>query len=142
MTRRFAALLAAVVFHAVLAAGAPAMAQSEEAKLNAYVVNAPIAGLPQGPYSRWTEAQRKMALGRINGFCRYLCVDRYRDQAFKDKMAAERAMAEAKVCLGACFISHLPADSPQAASLKRELHADHEKAMRLGSTVPWPLPEK
>jgi hypothetical protein len=123
-------------------AGAPAMAQSEAGVLNAYVVKAPISGLPQGPYSQWTEAQSKMAFGRINGFCRYLCVDQYRNESFKDKTAAERAMAEARICLGACFVSHLPPDHPQSAGLMSQLHADHEKAKQLGSPVPWPLPGK
>ncbi len=144
MTCRCAALLAAIVIYAALAgaAGSPAMAQSEEAKLNAYIVTAPIAGLPQGPYSRWTEAQQKMALSRINGFCRSLCVDQHSSESFKDKMSAERAMTEARVCLGACFVSHLPPDAPQLPALKHELHADHEKAKLAGSTIPWPLPEK
>jgi hypothetical protein len=129
---------------AVLAAAfcPPAMAQSQEAEINAYAVKAPISGLPPGPYSGWTEAQRQTAFGRVRGFCQFLCVDKYANMAFPDRTAAERTAAEAKVCLGACIAGHLPPDYPQLAELTQQLHADYGKAKQAGSPIPWPLPGK
>jgi hypothetical protein len=129
---------------AVLAAAffVPAMAQSPEAEVNAYAVKAPISGLPAGPFSRWTEAQRQTSFGHVRGFCQFLCVDRYANMAFPDRAAAERTAAVAKVCLGACIAGHLPADYPQLAALTQQLHADYDKARQLGSAIPWPLPGK
>jgi len=135
---------AAFFIGAVLAAAIcpPAIAQSQEADVNAYIANAPISGLPRGPYSQWTEPQRKMAFGRVDGFCRFLCVDKYSNASFPDRAAAERAAAGAKLCLGACIVNHLPADYPGLDKLKQELRADWEKARQLGSAAPWPLAGK
>jgi hypothetical protein len=118
------------------------MAQSADGDVNAYIARAPIAGLPSGTYSQWTEAQRRTAFTRIGGFCQYLCVDAYSKSSFPNVAAAERAKAEVKVCLGACIINHLPADFPQIAELKQQLRNDYDKAKQLGSAVLWPLPQK
>ena len=123
-------------------AGQEAMAQSVDSDVNAYIARAPIAGLPPGTFSQWTEVQKKTAHARIGGFCQYLCVDAYGNTSFPNAAAAERAKAEVKVCLGACIVNHLPADYPQLAELKQQLRADYEKAKQLGSAVRWPLPGK
>jgi len=118
-----------------------AMAQSTDSDVNAYIARAPIAGLPGGTYSQWTETQRKTVVARIGGFCQYLCVDAYNNKSFSNAAAAERTKAEVKVCLGACIANHLPADHPQLAELKQQLRADYDKARQLGSPMRWPLPK-
>ncbi len=118
----------------------PAVAQGED--LNAYIAKAPITGLPPGTYSRWTDEQKKTAIKRVGGFCEFLCVDSYGSTSFPNKAAADRATAEAKVCLAACIINHLPADYPQLVAMKQDLRADFEKARKLGSAMAWPLPGK
>lgn len=133
-----AALLAIAILAALLCPAA--IAQSPEAGENAYIVKAPIGGLPAGPFSQWTEEQRQSAFGRVRGFCQFLCVDKYGNAAFPDKHAAQRIAAEAKVCLGACIAGHLPLDYPRIAELTKQLHADYDEARKLGSTIPWPLP--
>ncbi|MGA7328492.1 MAG: hypothetical protein WBX25_29380 [Rhodomicrobium sp.] len=123
-----------------LAARPAVFAQSSDSDVNAYIAKVPIAGLPGGPYAQWTEEQRKTAFQRVESFCRYVCVDRYTNASFPDKAAAMRAMAEAKVCLGACVFNHLPADYPNLSSVKQETLTDYNKARQLGSQVTWPLP--
>jgi hypothetical protein len=123
-------------------AGQEAIPQPADGDVNAYIARAPIAGLPPGTYSQWTETQRKTAFTRIGGFCQYLCVDAYGNASFPNVAAADRAKAEVKVCLGACIVNHLPADFPQLSELKQQLRADYDKAKQLGSTARWPLPEK
>jgi len=120
--------------------GSVALAQNED--LNAFIAKAPIAGLPPGTYSRWTEEQKKTVIKRVGGFCEFLCVDSYGNTSFPNKAAAERAKADAKVCLAACIVNHLPADYPQLAAMKQDLRADFEKAKKLGSAMAWPLPGK
>jgi hypothetical protein len=117
-----------------------AMAQSADGDVNAYISRAPIAGLPPGTYSQWSETQKRTAYTRIGGFCQYLCVDAYSSTSFPNVAAAERAKAEVKVCLGACIVNHLPADFPQLPDLKQQLRADYDKARQLGSAMRWPLP--
>ena len=117
-------------------------ARAEEADVNAYIVSAPIAGMPSGPFSQWTEPQREMAFGRVRGFCQFLCVDKYRGESFHDKPTLERTGAEAKVCLGACIAGHLPPDYPRYGDLTKQLHADYDGARQLGSKLAWPLPGK
>ncbi len=131
--------LAMAAFLAGLVSNPPA-GQAQEGDVNAYIVKAPIAGLPSGPFGKWTEAQREMAFGRVRGFCQFLCVDKYSNESFPSKDAAERTAAEAKVCLGACIAGHLPPDYPRYADLTKELHADYDQARQLGSKIPWPLP--
>jgi len=117
-------------------------AQTQDKDVNAYIAKAPITGLPPGAYSRWTEEQKKTAFTRIGGFCQFLCVDSYGNTAFPNKATADRAKAEAKVCLAACIVNHLPPDYPQLSGMKQDLRADFEKAKKLGSTIGWPLPGK
>jgi hypothetical protein len=130
-------ILAAV---AVVACSCVAAAKDED--VNAHIAKAPIAGLPPGMYSQWTEEQKKTAIKRVGGFCEFLCVDSYGNTSFPNKAAAERAKAEAKVCLAACIVNHLPADYPQLAQMKQDLRSDFEKARKLGSAIAWPLPGK
>jgi hypothetical protein len=129
---------------AVLAAALclPALAQTPQAEVNAYAVNAPISGLPKAPFSQWTEPQRKGVFGHVRGFCQFLCVDKYANTAFADRAAAERTTAEAKICHTACIAGHLPADYPGLGELMRQLRTDYDKAWQLGSKTPWPLPGK
>ena len=119
-----------------------AFAQSPDAEVAAYAVNAPISGLPAVPYSQWTPAQRLSTFGKVRGFCQFLCVDKYETASFPKKAAVDRAAAVAKVCLEACIVGHLPADYPQIADLKQELHKDFDKAKQLGAGLSWPLPGK
>ncbi len=140
MTRAGGALFAGAVIAGLTLA--PAVALSQEGDVNAYIARTPISGVPQTPFSTWTEAQRKATFGRIEGFCRYLCLDKYSGAAFPNEEAAMRAALEAKVCLGACIVNHLPADYPQRAALMSQVRADHDKARQLGSAVPWPLADK
>ncbi len=132
----------ALVIAAILAGLVSPAAQSQEGDVNAYIVKAPIAGLPSGQFSQWTEPQREMAFGRVRGFCEFLCVDKYGNETFHDRAAAERTAAEAEVCLGACIAGHLPPDYPRYADLIKELHAGYDKAKQLGSKMPWPLAGK
>jgi hypothetical protein len=125
-----------------LLAGFQAAAQNPDGDVNAYIAKAPIAGLPSGTYSQWTDAQRRTAYTRIGGFCQFLCVDAYANRSFSNVAAAERAKAEVKVCLGACIVNHLPADFPQLPELKQQLRDDYGKARQLGSPLKWPLPGK
>jgi hypothetical protein len=140
MARRCDALLIGAVLS--LLAGLHAAAQTPDDSVNAYIAKAPIAGLPPGNYSQWTEAQKKTAYTRIGGFCQFLCVDAYGNRSFPNVAAAEKAKAEIKVCLGACIINHLPADFPELAGLKQQLRADFDKAKQLGSPIKWPLQGK
>jgi len=119
-----------------------AVAQAKGEELNAYIAKAPITCLPPGTYSQWTDEQKKTAIKRVGGFCEFLCVDSYGNTSFPNKAAADRATAEAKVCLAACIVNHLPADYPQLAAMKQDLRADFEKAKKLGSAMAWPLPGK
>ena len=135
------ALLAAAAVVWLMPASTPA-AQAKDEDLNAHIAKAPIAGLPPGTYSRWTDEQKKTAIRRVGGFCEFLCVDSYGTASFPNVAAAERARAEAKVCLAACIVNHLPADYPQLNGMKQDLRADFEKAKKLGSPITWPLPEK
>ena len=118
------------------------VAQAKDEDVNAHIAKAPIAGLPPGSYSQWTEEQKKTAIKRVGGFCEFLCVDSYGSTSFSNKAAADRAKAEAKVCLAACIVSHLPPDYPQLSAMKQDLRADFEKARKLGSTIVWPLSGK
>jgi hypothetical protein len=118
------------------------LAQAKDEEVNVYIAKAPITGLPSGTYSQWTEDQKKTAIKRVGGFCEFLCVDSYGNTSFPNKAAADRATAEAKVCLAACIVNHLPVDYPQLGAMKQDLHADFEKAKKLGSAMAWPLPGK
>ena len=138
MERSFIVRVLAAV--AVVACGFVAQAKDED--VNAHIAKAPITGLPPGLYSQWTEEQKKTATKRVGGFCEFLCVDSYGNASFPNKAAAERAKAEAKVCLAACIVNHLPADYPQLNAMKQDLRADFEKARKLGSAIAWPLPGK
>jgi hypothetical protein len=129
-----------LLFAVALSAVCAAYAQAQDGDVNAYIAKAPIAGLPPGGYAQWSEAQTQTALKRIGGFCEFMCVDSYGNTSFSDKPAAERAKAEAKVCLAACIVSHLPPDYPQLAAMKGDLRADFDKAKELGSKMKWPLP--
>jgi hypothetical protein len=133
-------IILVLVAVAIVACGFVAEAKDED--VNAYIAKAPITGLPPGTYSQWTEEQKKTAIKRVGGFCEFLCVDSYGNTSFPDKAAAERAKAEAKVCLAACIVNHLPADYPQLNAMKQDLRADFEKAKKLGSAIAWPLPGK
>ncbi len=119
-----------------------AVAQAKDEDVNAYIAKAPITGLPPGAYGQWSEEQKKTAIKRVGGFCEFLCVDSYGSTSFPNKAAADRAKAEAKVCLAACIVNHLPADYPQLSAMKQDLHADFEVAKKLGSAIAWPLPGK
>jgi hypothetical protein len=119
-----------------------AVAQAKDEDVNAYIAKAPIMGLPPGAYGQWTEEQKKTAIKRVGGFCEFLCVDSHGDTTFPSKAAADRAKAEAKVCLAACIVNHLPGDYPQLTAMKQDLRADFEKAKTLGSAMAWPLPVK
>ena len=136
---RLRRILAIVLASAVVAAGAT-LAQTPDGDVNAYIAKAPIAGLPQGDYAHWTDQQRATAFKRIGGFCDFLCLDSYGNARFPDVAAAERAKAEAKVCLAACIVSHLPGDYPQLAAMTSDLRADFDRAKQLGSQMKWPLP--
>jgi hypothetical protein len=124
------------IFMAVCAANA----QTLDGDAIAYIAKAPIAGLPAGNYAQWTEEQRAAALKRIGGFCEFMCVDSYGAAGFTSAAEAERAKAEAKFCLAACIVAHLPPDYPQLAGMKTDLRADFDKAKALGSALKWPLP--
>ena len=117
-------------------------AQAKDEDVNAYIAKAPIAGLPPGSYSQWTDDQKKTVIKRVGGFCEFLCVDSYGNASFPNVAAAERAKAEAKVCLAACIVNHLPPDYPQLPAMKQDLRADFEKARKLGSAIVWPLTER
>ncbi|HZV21292.1 MAG TPA: hypothetical protein VE986_07075 [Hyphomicrobiales bacterium] len=121
-------------------AGTAFGAPSGNGELNAYIIKAPISGLPKGPYNQWTDADKKSAVERISGFCKFLCVDAYENNAFPSEAAANLARAEVKVCLGACIASHVPPDFPQLPVIKEQLRENWEQAKKLGSTTPWPLP--
>ncbi|MFZ1110531.1 MAG: hypothetical protein WAN43_19570 [Rhodomicrobium sp.] len=123
----------------LLAAGAAA-AEAQDADVNAYIAQAPIAGLPPGGYAQWSEEQRRTAFKRIGGFCQYMCLGSYGNASFPNVAAAERAKAEAKVCLGACIVNHVPPDYPQRSGMRGDLQADFDKAKELGSKMKWPLP--
>jgi hypothetical protein len=138
--RERSSIILVLVAVALVACGFVAEAKDED--VNAYIAKAPITGLPPGTYSQWTEEQKKTAIKRVGGFCEFLCVDSYGNTSFPDKAAAERAKAEAKVCLAACIVNHLPADYPQLNAMKQDLRADFEKAKKLGSAIAWPLPGK
>jgi hypothetical protein len=131
-------IAAAVSFGAMCGA----VAQSKDGDVNAYIAAAPIAGLPEGTFSQWTEAQKKTAVSRIGGFCQFLCVDAYSNVTFPNVAAAERAKADVKLCLSACIVNHLPKDYPDLEGLKQDLRANYDKAKQLGSAAPWPLPRK
>jgi hypothetical protein len=133
-TMAIAASVAALMAHCA--------ALGEEADVNAYIVKAPIAGLPSGPFGGWSEAERQVAFGRVRGFCEFLCVDKYKGERFPDKATVERTAAEAKVCLGSCIAAHLPPDYPHYAELTKQLHTDFDRARQLGSKMSWPLPGK
>jgi hypothetical protein len=133
---------AAVAFWAVLIPSvALDRAASQENDVNAYIARAPIAGVPNAPYGQWNEEQKKGAFKRVVSFCEFLCIDS-RAASYLDKAAADRATAEAKTCLGACIVNHLPQDFPQLAALKTQLRSDYEKAKQLGSSIAWPLQGK
>jgi hypothetical protein len=109
--------------------------------VNAYIAKAPIAGVPSSRYSEWTAEEKKSAFKRVVGFCQFLCVDP-RAGNYSSQAAADLATAEAKTCLGACVVNHLPADFPQYAALQSQLKSDYTRAKQLGSPIPWPLPGK
>ena len=115
------------------------VAQSQERDANAYISKAPIAGVPTGSYSQWTEDQKKNSFRRVVGFCEFLCVEPAA-KAYPNQATADRATSEAKTCLGACVVNHLPPDFPELPALKAQLRSDYQKAKQLGSTIAWPLP--
>ena len=142
MKRAFATVLLAGAAFVWLWAACLCAAEAKDEDLNAHIAKAPIAGLPPGAYSQWTEEQKKTAIKRVGGFCEFLCVDSYGNSSFPNVAAAELAKAEAKVCLAACIVNHLPPDYPQLAGMKQDLRTDFEKAKKLGSHINWPLPGK
>jgi hypothetical protein len=109
-----------------------------ETDVNAYIAKAPVAGVPTAPYGQWTDEQKKNAFKRLAGFCQFLCVDSHAHNYFSEQAAAI-ATAEAKTCLDACMVNHLPQDFPRYADLQAQLKSDYTKARQLGSTIPWPL---
>jgi hypothetical protein len=135
-------LLRAAACGAIFMAACAADAQSPDGDVNAYIGKAPVAGLPPGAYEQWTEDQRATAFKRIGGFCEFMCVDAYGARSFSNEAEAERAKAEAKVCLAACIVNHLPPDYPQLAGMKTDLRADFDEAKKLGSALKWPLQGK
>ncbi len=141
MTRAGAVLAVVTAAAASCVAICASQAQTRDGDVNAYIAKAPIAGLPQGKYAQWTGEEKKTAFARIGGFCQFLCVDAYGNAAFPNVAAAERAKAEAKVCLAACIVNHLPADYPQLEGMKQDLRADYDKAKKMGSSINWPLPK-
>ncbi|MFT4077865.1 hypothetical protein [Rhodomicrobium lacus] len=130
-----------LVATAILAAPA-SRAFAQVADSIGYIATAPISGLPKGPFSSWSDAERGAALKRIGGFCQFLCVDSFGNTAFPNIAAAERARAEAKLCLQACVVGHLPADYPNRDTMKQDLRAAYDTARRQGSPVAWPLPKE
>ncbi len=135
-------LIIAAIAVAWGAAALSPFAQAKNEDVNAFIAKAPISGLPPGAYGQWTEEQKRTAIKRIGGFCEFLCVAFLRATSFPNIAAAERAKAEAKVCLAACIVNHLPPDYPQLDGMKQDLRADFEKAKKLGSPIGWPLPGK
>jgi hypothetical protein len=131
---------AAAALWFMAACGSVALAKDED--VNAFIARAPITGLPPGTYGQWSEEQKKTVIKRVGGFCEFLCVDSYGNTSFPTRAAADRATAEAKVCLAACIVNHLPGDYPQLAAMKQDLRTDFEKAKKLGSAMAWPLPGK
>ncbi len=143
MRRNVALLRIAVSLSIGVAILGPApAANAQNGDINSYIARAPIAGLPKGAYNQWSDQERITAHKRIGGFCDYLCVDAYGNGSFTSVQAADRAKAEAKVCLGACILNHLPPDYPNMPQLKQQVSTDYAEAKRLGSTLPWPLPQK
>jgi hypothetical protein len=128
------------VLAASLLAAAVALAQAPDGDVNAYIAKVPIAGLPAGNYAQWSDEQQRTAFKRIGGFCEFMCLDSYANTSFPNMAAAERAKAEAKVCLAACIVNHLPPDYPQLSAMKGDLRADYDKAKELGSKMKLPLP--
>jgi hypothetical protein len=110
--------------------------------MNTYIAQMPIAGLPRGAYDQWSDADKINAYKRLGGFCEYLCVDAYAPGgSFPNERAAQLAAAEAKVCLSACIINHMPPDYPAMSGLKKRMRVNFDEAKRLGSKLPWPLPQ-
>jgi hypothetical protein len=131
--------IARLVLSAAAVAGFASNTIAVEQDVNAYIAKAPIAGVPAGPYGQWSEDQKKTAFKRVAGFCQFLCVDP-KAQTYASPQAAEIATAEAKTCLGACVVSHLPLDFPRYNDLQAQLKSDYARAKQLGSRISWPLP--
>ncbi len=143
MKRNIAALRIAVSLSICAAIFGPwPAANAQERDVNSYIARAPITGLPAGAYNQWSDQERITAHKRIGSFCEYLCVDAYGKGSFPNAQSADRAKAEAKVCLGACILNHLPPDYPAMPQLRQQVSTDYAEAKRLGSTIPWPLPQK
>ena len=140
--RAFAAVFLAGAAVVLIVAAHLSAASAKDEDINAHIAKAPIAGLPQGNYSQWSQEQKNTTIKRVGGFCEFLCLDPYSNTSFPNVAIAELIKAEAKVCLAACIVNHLPPDYPQLAGMKQDLRTDFEKAKKLGSPINWPLPGK
>ncbi|ADP69429.1 hypothetical protein Rvan_0139 [Rhodomicrobium vannielii ATCC 17100] len=129
---------------AILAAPTPAAVQAfgQVADSIGYIATAPISGLPKGLYKDWTDDEKGTAFKRIGGFCQFLCVDSFGNTTFPNVAAADRARAEAKLCLQACVVGHLPRDYPNRDAMKEDLRVAYDAARKQGSAVAWPLPKE
>jgi len=128
-----------VAYLVLFIAAAPLQVRAADADVNAYIAKAPITGVPSTAYSAWTGEQKTTAFKRVVSFCQFLCVDP-RANNYASQQSAELATAEAKTCLGACVVNHLPPDFPQYAALQAQLKTDFARAKQLGSAIAWPLP--
>ena len=96
-----------------------------------------IPGVPHGPYSEWSGADRKQATISLIRTCGFMCVDRYAGGTpAPDEMPLRQA--QSKVCMLDCAAAHLPADHPERQQLIENLRSAYKAAKELGSDQPMP----
>jgi hypothetical protein len=134
--------LVAVIGIAVLAVlnrPAPGLAGEGEdlANMHAGIGKQSAPGIPSGPYSGWSDEDKKSAFRTLALPCAWFCGDMY-DSLRRPEAQKERTLAEMQICSHQCIAWHLPPDHPMIPKLQETLQRYYEEAHRLGSPLPPP----
>jgi hypothetical protein len=123
----------------VSAAGVRAEEGDDVAAINAKIAQSRFDDLPSGPYSGWTDDQKRTAAPRVAASCAVTCGDVYSGLR-RPESEEDRTLVESRLCGWQCIAGHLPPDHPLMAELRVFMRKDYEEAKRLGSPLPSPLP--
>jgi hypothetical protein len=88
-------------------------------------------GIPDTPYSTWTDAEKQAAGARLGELAKQQCMH-YADNG------GQRGAFEAAACVDAMFVNHLPADYPNLQQFKDMARDNYQKAKNMGSVMPEP----
>jgi hypothetical protein len=111
-------------------------AEPDQQDVHNFVIRMSIPGAPSGPYSRWSETDRKERLRTVSRVCLMMCVEGV--SAFSKAKEEDLRREEAQTCGGACMASHLPPDHPLREKMREGAIQHYEASKKLGSQFPQP----